>query len=172
MKSRIRFIAAGAMLLPLSIPAGVEISPATSISEMMSGIVAPHSDALWAAGSKAYEEPGSEAAAIDDATWVSLEASRLALSDVAEALLLTTRPVEAKGAAPRNLEEELSVEQIEALIAAQPDEWASSVRVMADALAQMKQPIADRDVGALAATGDVLYESCPGCHQGFWFPPQ
>jgi len=166
------FFAACVLLLPLSIAAEVEtpIPATTSISEMMSGLVTPHSDALWAAGAKAYEDESDPAASIDDATWASLEASRLTLSEVAEALLLTTRPVESNTAAPRNLEEELSPEQIAKLIATQPDQWASSVRTMADALAQMKQPIADRDVGALAATGDVLYEACAGCHQAFWYP--
>lgn len=172
MKTLIKTLAVSMLLLPLSISAEVEISPVTSISEIMAGIVTPHSDALWAAGAKAYDDVADPSASIDEATWESLEASRLTLAEVAQALLLTTRPVEANRAATRDREKELSPEQIAALIAAQPDDWASSVGILAEALAQMKQPIADRDVGALATTGDVLYEACAGCHQGFWYPPK
>ena len=172
MKLPIKVVALSMLLLPLSIPAEVErpIPPTAAIREIMKSLVTPHSDALWGAGSKAYEEPGSEAAAVDDATWGTLEGSRLTLSEVAEALLVTTRPVDTSGVAPLNPEEELTPEQVAAKIAAQPEQWMSAVKILADAVAQMEKPIADHDVQGLATTGDVLYEACAGCHQNFWYP--
>ena len=172
MNTPLKVAAMSLFLLPLSIPADVEkpIPPTAAIREIMKTLVTPHSDAVWAAGSKAYEEPGSEAAKVDDATWASVEESRLTLSEVAEALLVTTRPVDDSGVAPLNPEAELTPEQIAALIAEKPDEWASSVHVLAEAVSQMKKPVADHDIQGLATTGDALYEACAGCHEKFWYP--
>ena len=159
------------LLLPLPIAADTDAIPPTQpIRAMMATLVTPHSDAIWAAGAKAYDEPGSPEAFIDDATWANVEKSRLTLGDVAEALLVTGRPVDAAGARSPDPAAELHPEQVAALIAAKPDQWAAAVASLSDAAKQLQKPIADHDVIALAAAGDVLYETCAGCHQAFWYP--
>ena len=172
MKSPNQVFAACMLLLPLTIAAdhASPISPTSPIRELMATLVTPHSDALWAAGSKAYDEPVDPSSSIDDATWSKLESSRLVLADVAQALLLTSRPVDVAGATSPNPEEELSPEQVAALIQSKPDEWADAVGALTEALAQMQQPIADHDLNGLAETGDLLYEACASCHQNFWYP--
>lgn len=174
MKIHHPLIAACVLLLPISIAADSEnpISPTTPIRQLMAEIVTPQSDALWAAGSKAYDEPADPSAAFDDAGWSELEESRLALADVAEALLVTGRPPDAAGAIPGNPDAELPAEQIAAQIHSKPEEWAGAVKVMADAVASMEQSIAEHDLNGLAETGNALYESCDGCHQNFWLKPK
>ena len=174
MKTPHHVIAACVLLFPISIAADTEqpIAPTTPIRELMAELVTPHSDALWAAGAKAYDEPADPSAVFDDAGWSKLEDSRLALAEVAQALLLTSRPPDAAGATPGNPEAELTAEQVAGLIQSRPDEWADAVSVMANAVAHMEQTIASHDLDGLAETGNALYESCDGCHQNFWLKPK
>ena len=146
--------------------------PATMpMAEIMEKIVMPAADVLWGATAVVMTEHGEEdRSPKNDAEWQKVEDARLRLAEAAEALLDTSRPVDVAGAVVEHPEENLTPEQIAALIREQSDDWMKQVQAFAASVEKSKQSIADHDVDVLLEDGGLLYESCDSCHKQFWYP--
>lgn len=172
MRPGLRLLGCALLMAGCSSPAtGERIPPTMTIAEIMANIVMPAADVLWGATAVYMTEEGEDDRSPEtSADWQKVEDARMLLAEASEALLDTSRPVDVPGVAIEHPAEELSPEQVAALIEAQPELWASLARAMAETAGQAKQAIADQDVDALLEIGGTLYENCDGCHRQFWYP--
>ena len=104
----------------------------------MQAIIIPASDAVWGV---ATEQPR------DDATWLTVENSALALAESGNLLMMGTRAVDQQN-------------------------WTKYSRALIDSAALAVDAIRAQDVEAVAAAGDAIYETCEGCHMLYMQPQQ
>jgi hypothetical protein len=172
--STARLLVAGA----LALLAGCQPSPPTSSTAaptapppvlpkaeastigLMTGLIAPTSDAIW------------QAMPASDKDWAELRYKVLLMAEAANLLAVPDRPGLLPGeklaspAGPGDLPPEKSAEKIKA-------EWptylAFAQTLQNGAMATLKAVDA-KDADALVEAGGAIYEACEQCHKRFWYP--
>jgi Cytochrome C' len=134
--------------------------PQASTIALMTGVIAPTSDAIW------------QAMPASDKDWAELRYKVLLMAEAANLLAVPDRPGLLPGeklaspAGPGDLPPEKSAEKIKA-------EWATYLAyaqtLQNGAMATLKAVDA-KDADALVEAGGAIYEACEQCHKRFWYP--
>jgi cytochrome c556 len=111
--------------------------PMMTIMEIMTSIIAPATDTLWAA-----DDPSS------DEAWNQLESAALKVIRAGE-----TIKQGGSGTQDNNWANQL--------------DWQSFTNEMTNAAEQALAAIHKKDIDALLDVGDALYQSCVNCHQNY-----
>jgi hypothetical protein len=109
-----------------------------SVKQLMQAIIIPASDAVWGV---ATEQPR------DDATWLTVENSALALAESGNLLMMGTRAVDQQ-------------------------DWTKYSTALIDSAAMAAEAIRAQDVERISAAGDAIYEICEGCHMQYMKPQE
>lgn len=147
------------------------ISASTSISEIMEGVMMPAAAILWNATAVYSTAEGiDDRSPKNDEEWQQVDQSRIAMSLAIEALRVPGRSVEPPGHGDDHSAEELTPEQIGALIASEPKTWVAKLDALNATVMQAQVAIENQDVEALREIGGALDDACESCHKHFWYP--
>jgi len=155
-----------------------------TINDSMRQVMQPGADIIWGMMDKAYNDVGDGlvSAKLSEDDWSKIGASARAMKERAQLLvdnadhltvaaanepIMGANAVGIKGKIGKDWEAK-SAEQIHALIAADPKQFAERAKTMVDAADAMARSADTRDVALLYKVGSNLDEVCDGCHQPFW----
>jgi len=143
-----------------------------AIQEVMGHVIMPNADLLWGSvatnvTAKGIEEilPKTE----DD--WERVRNYAVTLVEATNLLLIPGRPVAEPGQTWGGAAE-LSPDQIEAKIKADPALWASHVVKLRDVAMESVTAIDKKSVDGLLEAGDHLDKACEACHLDYWYPSE
>jgi hypothetical protein len=152
---------------------GPAVEQPDSVETLMTLTFMPEAEHLWRAVSYVANEQGvTETMPETDADWSALRASANALIAAGDALRDTKRDIfndfDASTASFQ-----FTPEEIEQLLAEDPQTWQSYIERMQDRTRMTLQAIELRDVMGLVDFGAQINEACDGCHAAYWYrPPQ
>lgn len=137
---------AGVVLFVLSIRAGEQAPPAApvaSVKQIMRGIIAPASTAIYNAVSTTVTEKGTEdVQPRNDREWQAVGSSAVALVEAANLLKVEGR-------------------------AKDHSDWMRMSDALAKAAMQSYRAAENKSVDGLLASGEVLNNSCDSCHRNY-----
>jgi hypothetical protein len=140
------------------------------IEEVMGHVIMPNADLLWGSvatnvTAKGVEEivPKTE----DD--WERVRNYAVTLVEGTNLLLIPGRHVAAPGKKAADASE-LSPEEIEAKITADPAMWASHVSKLREVAMESVAAIEKKSPEAMIEAGDHLDKACEDCHLVYWYP--
>jgi len=144
---------------------------ATPLSDLMKNLIQPSADTLWKAVSYVVTGEGTtETQPETTEDWERLRTSALALIEAGNALMLPGRQV-AAGMAEEYPEFQYRPEEIETLIAENPDSWNRYAQSMQALTRDTLRAIEFRDLMGLTDFGARINEACQDCHGQFWYRP-
>jgi len=143
-----------------------------SMEEIMRYMIDPSADAVWDAVVTVVSDEGvvtTEPETSDD--WLMLRRHAVTLIEATDLLLMEGRRVAAEGSRSELPGIDLEPEQIEALLAEDPDSWVGFVAMLHESGLGVLEAIDNADVDALLVAGDLLDVACEVCHVRYWYPP-
>jgi len=157
---------------------GAAPAPLVSIKELMDGIVDPAADVVFDAVSYNITAAGVEEVAPktrDD--WAEVRRHAALLVEAANLLRMPGRRVAPDGPFVEFeqddvLPEDLTPEQIQRLVDADPAQFARLAQGLADAAMLALRAADAMDAEQLFASGDALDQACERCHLQYWYPKQ
>ena len=147
-----------------------------SIKEIMDGIVDPTADVLFDAVSYDVTAAGVvEKVPTTTEDWVEIRRHALLLAEVTNLLKMPGRRVAPeKPTLQRENEppgpEDLTPEEIQALIDADPAAFRRLAQGLTDAATIALQAADEKNVEKLFASGDEIDKACENCHVKYWYP--
>jgi hypothetical protein len=142
------------------------------IEEVMGHVIMPNADLLWGSvatnvTAKGVEEivPKTE----DD--WERVRNYAVTLVEGTNLLLIPGRAVAEPGQRVADASE-LTPEQIEAKIKADPAMWDSFVHKLRDVAMESVTAIDKKSPDGLIEAGDHLDKACEACHLEYWYPSE
>ena len=147
------------------------IPDTASIHDIMHHHVMPAADVLWGATAIYITIKGEDdRSPKNDEEWNTVDQSRIAMEHAIEALLVPGRAVDEPGAAAEYPEAELDPNEIQELIAREPEVWVAMIHALDGTIQEAKQAIKDRNVDSLRDIGGAIDDACEACHKHFWYP--
>jgi len=149
--------------------AAAQYDTTTTLSELMRDMIQPTADTLWMAVSYVSTLEGVvETSPQTDEDWERLRTAALALIEAGNALMLPGRPV--MGEVPANYPQfQYRPDEIEALIAADPDSWNGYAQGMQEWTRETLAAIGFRDQLGFSDFSARINDACQGCHAQFWY---
>jgi uncharacterized protein YjeT (DUF2065 family) len=146
-----------------------EFDMTTTLSELMRDMIQPTADTLWMAISYVSTLEGVvETSPETDEDWERLRTAALALIEAGNALMLPGRPV--MGEVPANYPQfQYRPDEIEALIAADPESWNRYAQGMQEWTRETLVAIGFRDQMGFSDFSARINDACQGCHAQFWY---
>jgi hypothetical protein len=157
-------------------------APAPTVNEAMTHVMSPQAQTVWDITSRAFNANGDALvpSLITSADWAALKQSGQQIKDTALLLANASHVVAAAPgaavmgafAAPRGPVKKTwdaaSVQQIQAMIDANPALFAQRAKILADAGDTVVRASNAKDAATLYQVSAGLDEVCDGCHQKFW----
>lgn len=166
---RLIVVAAIGSLVCFSASQAAEPAMPGTLSELMAGPVTNASNELWNA--PLIEPPAGATKPVPTAEqWDSLKKNAQQLQAIGALLLKEDLPIAPAGKVAN--EGELTPDAVAALRKKQWDLWKAQVSTLADGAANSLKAIDSKDIDAVTAAGDVIYNVCDSCHKLFWYPEQ
>jgi hypothetical protein len=173
-------LAGGLVLLP---GCGPKTAPPTpTVNESMTKVMAPNAQVIWDITSAAFNDKGDglDPTKISTADWGRLEQAGQLMKD--RARLLATAPHVATAdagaaimggyAAPpgstKTTWDAASAQQIQALIDADPKQFASHAKTLEQAMDDLVKAARAKDAPTVYRVSAGLDDACDGCHKPFW----
>lgn len=182
MQKRLQSALAGAVLVALpacapapqqTLPQQPPFKPSASIQDLMSAIIDPSADALWAAVSSEMTSKGiEEKQPRTDQEWLAVRRDAIALLEAGNLLMMTGRPVThgAQATEDAHVDGVSNPQQIRRAIDAAPAQYQASALAMHAAAAEALAAIDAKDAARLLVAGEKLDHACEQCHSAFWYP--
>jgi len=147
-------------------------TPIFTIREVMKAMVEPRADSLWNAVATSSTAAGIETKApTTDEEWAKLRYEAVTLVEAMDAIQVPGRKVARPGEKiGEDAPEELSPEQIEALINQDRASWAMFARALQDSVMVALKTIDAKDVDGLSNAGSDIDTACENCHKKYWYP--
>ena len=147
-----------------------EYKPTFPIEEVMGHIIMPNADKLWGSVATTVSAKGvEEIVPKTDEDWETVRNYSVTIAEGSNLLLIPGRRVAAPGKKEAD-KSELSPDQIEAKIQADPAMWYSHVAKLHDVAMESIAAIDKKDSDALLEAGDHLDKACEECHLVYWYP--
>ncbi len=153
-------------------PVASPMTPVLTVKELMEHIVDPQADYVFDAVSVDVGPNGVvETTPTTDEDWTRIERGAWVLAESSNLLKLPRRM------APDHVKRpggpgapELSPQEIEAKVKANPQLWNSHADALRDEAVKIIAIVKARDAGKLFDAGSALDMACEGCHLDFWYP--
>lgn len=156
-------------LLAFSTSQAAEPAMPGTVSELMAGPVTNASNELWNA--PLIEPPaGATKPVLTAEQWDGLKKNAQQLQSIAKLLLNADLPIAPAGKVAN--EGELTPDGVAAQRKQQWEVWKAQVGILNDGAANSLKAIESKDIDAVTAAGDTLYNVCDSCHKLFWYPQQ
>lgn len=134
-------------------------------------LVDPAADSIWeSVVTEVTAEGVLDHAPETDEDWEELRGHAITLVEATNLLLMPDRRVAAEGSRSEMPGIDLEPEQIEALLAENPDAWTQFVGGLRESGLVVLSAVDKRDVDALLVAGDGLDLACENCHVRYWYP--
>jgi hypothetical protein len=159
-------------LTPLAAPAS-PFKVSLSLHDVMTAVVDPAADALWASVASVTTKAGTEEhrpRSEDD--WNALRLHAVRLAESANLLVIDGRPVVLPG---RTLDDAgvpgvLDAAGVQQAIAANRPGFITAAQALHAAAAQALSAIDARNVEGLSSAGSSIDQACERCHLVYWYP--
>lgn len=152
-------------------PPAAEAAPIFTIREIMKAMVEPRAGALWNAVATSVTDKGVETQApTNDEEWAKLRYEAVTLVEAMNAIQVPGRKVARPGEVTNDAPEQLTADQIEALITQDRAGWAKFARALQDSVMEAVKTIDAKDVEGLSNAGGGIDEACENCHLKYWYP--
>ena len=153
-------------------PVAAPMTPVLTVKELMEHIVDPQADYVFDAVSVDVGPNGVvETTPTTDEDWTRIERGAWVLAESSNLLKLPRKM------APDHLKRpggpgapELSPQEIEAKVQANPQLWNSHADALRDEAVKIIAIVKARDADKLFDAGSALDMACEGCHLDFWYP--
>jgi len=143
----------------------------STVREIMASMVMPSADELWNAVSSSVTEKGVvEKAPQSEQDWKDIRAKAITIMEASDLLLIPGRHAAPPGSTAQDPKSQLTPEQIEKLIADDPDSWTKFAHGLHDSVVPALKAIDAKDKMALSDAGDAIDKACENCHLKFWYP--
>ncbi len=150
--------------------AAADYKPVFPIEEVMGHIIMPNADLLWGSVATNVSAKGiEEIAPKTDDDWERVRNYAVTMVEATNLLLIPGRRVAEEGKKKADASE-LSPEEIEAKIKADPAMWASHVTQLRDVAMESVAAIDKKSADGLVEAGDHLDKACEACHLVYWYP--
>lgn len=148
-----------------------EFKPVVTLRDLMSALIGPAADTLWASvtiveTTDGFEEKGPET----DEEWEKLRRSAVTMVESANLMLIEGRIVARAGTGARTPGVQLEPDQIASLLVQDAETWTRLVYEFQQAGQTFLNAIDVKDAAPLLDAGDKLNAACGNCHQIFWYP--
>jgi len=141
-----------------------------TIREIMASLIDPPADALWNSIRVVSDSNGiTEYYPETDEEWSALRASAVSIIEGSNSLMMPGRRVAPPGAEGEFPEYEFTPEEVEEVLAEDPDSWVVFSRTLQDAGLKMLDAVDARDAELLSEYGALLDEACESCHAAYWY---
>ena len=148
------------------------MTPVLTVKELMEHIVDPQADYVFESVAVDVGPKGVvETRPTTDEDWTRIERGAWVLAESSNLLKLPRKMapdhVKRPGGAGAP---ELSPQEIEAKVKANPQLWNSHADALRDEAVKVIAIVKARDAGKLFDAGSALDRACEGCHLDFWYP--
>jgi hypothetical protein len=145
--------------------------PTATIKELMLGIVDPSADVVWGAVTTVMSEKGIiETVPKTDEEWTTARLGALRLAEASNLLMMPGRKVGRPGEKSETPGVELEPEEMDALIAKNPELWNSHAKALHTVSLEALQAIDAKDSDKLFEIGEKIEVACETCHTNYWYP--
>lgn len=147
----------------------------TTVQDLMTSLVDPSADFLWASVSTLVTAAGTEERQPrTDAEWHEVRRHAIILTEAGNLLALAGRKVAPPG---KKLEDEgiqgvLPAAEVQALMDSNHAAFAGFAQALRDVGADMVKAIDARNPQGMIDAGEAIDEVCESCHMTFWYPNQ
>jgi cytochrome c556 len=147
-----------------------DYKPTFPIEEVMGHIIMPNAGLLWGSVATTVSAKGvEEIFPKTDEDWERVRDYAVTLAEATNLLLIPGRRVAEPGKTKAD-KSELSPEEIEAKIKADPAMWSSHVAKLHDVAMESIAAMDKKSADALLEAGDHLDKACEECHLVYWYP--
>ena len=152
-------------------PADSPFRPVATVREVMNSVIDPSIDEVWNSVQTVVDDKGmTDHAPVTDEQWAAVRRHALVVSEAANLLLMSDRPIAHPGEPSLAPGVELPPEEIRSLIDKNPDAWSSYVLQLQDSMKLALAAIDKKDTQALFDAGEQIDTTCENCHGVFWYP--
>ena len=143
----------------------------STIREIMQSMVMPSADALWNSVSSSVTDKGIVEKAPETAQdWLDIRGRAITIIEASDLILIPGRHAAPPGASAQDPKVQLTPEQIDKLIADDPDSWTKFAHELHDSVMPALKAIDAKDKMALSDAGDAIDKACESCHKKYWYP--
>jgi len=168
-----------------STPRPSTITPVATVQDLMLAIVDPVADAIFGAVATTISIRGTETKAPkNDNEWAVVRNHALTLAEAGNLLKIGGRRIaspaslaaaavlseESASVADKAAAIELTPEEIERRVAANPAAWAKQAQELIEAGMKALKAADAKDAEALLEAGDTIDAACEHCHLRYWYP--
>lgn len=164
-------LAATASCATRSSPPADELRPVVTLRDVMSAMIGPSADVLWASVMTVATPDGFEERVPEtDEEWENLRRSATTMVEAANLLLIEGRRVARAGATSQTPGVELEPDQIASLLTEDWETWVRLAHELQESGQLFLNAIDARDPEPLFDAGGDLDTACENCHQIYWYP--
>jgi hypothetical protein len=143
----------------------------STLREVMESMVMPSADELWKAVSTTVTDKGTvEKAPHSEEDWKNIRARAVTLMEASDLILIPGRHAAPPGSTAQDPKVQLKPEQIDKLIADDPESWAHFAHRLHDSVIPALKAIDAKDTMGLSDAGDAIDKACESCHLKYWYP--
>jgi len=142
-----------------------------SVKDIMHSVVDPSGDFLFQSVQMIGDETGAHVKAPQtSADWDDVRARAKALQEARSLLVAPGRMAGRPRDRSKNPQVENEPEEVQALIDANPGDFARRAQRLYDAASVVMQAVDRKDQDALLRSLDRIDKACEGCHLHYWYP--
>ena len=148
-----------------------EVKQAATVKDLMVRTVSPSADFLWASVSTSVGDNGPvEKAPHSDEEWNEVRLRANNLIEAADVLAMPGVRVAKTGETSDDPSSQLTMDQIQALITQDSDDWVKMAHGLQDAVRPALTAIDNKNADALSEAGGNIDMACENCHLKYWYP--
>lgn len=145
--------------------------PTATIEELMQSIIDPAADAVWDSVVTDVTPDGTTVTQPETADdWNVLRRHAITLIEATNLLLMEGRSIASTGSRSELPGVDLEPEDIQSLLAQDPDSWAEAIAGLYRSGVLVLQAVDDQDIAGLLEAGATLDLACEACHSQYWYP--
>jgi cytochrome c556 len=142
-----------------------------TIKDLMLDVVDTNADVVWLSVTTVASEKGLvETRPTSDAEWEKVRQGAITLAEAANLLMIPGRKVAPPGHKSEVPGIELEPEEMDALIAKDPQAFYKHARDLYDAAMLAARAAEKKDADKVFEVGERIEHACEGCHRAYWYP--
>ena len=142
-----------------------------TIKDLMLNVVDTNADVVWLSVTTVASEKGLvETRPTTDAEWEKVRQGAITLAEAANLLMIPGRKVAPPGHKSEVPGIELEPEEMDALIAKDPQAFYKHARQLYDAAMLAAKAAEKKDADKVFEVGESIEHACEGCHRAYWYP--
>jgi hypothetical protein len=142
-----------------------------TIKDLMLNVIDTNADVVWLSVTAVSSEKGLvETRPTTDEEWTRVYQGAITLAEAANLLMIPGRKVAPPGHKSEVPGIELEPEEMDALIAKDPQAFYKHARDLYNAAMLAADAAQKKDADKIFEVGETIEHACEGCHKAFWYP--